>query len=237
MKIVGHGLIGSAFIASTIEDEDLVLIASGVSNSMEVRSSAFQRERQIIEQCLDEGGFKTVFFISSCSVRQKDTTPYVLHKLSMEELIINSGIDYYIFRLPQVVGQARNNTLVSYFLDSILNGVPIRLNILAKRYLIAVFDVVRIVDIIYKTSDKKNIIVDVAPKFSISALDIYSELMKIADVSSSNVTLINAQDCYTVDTSLLESIILPDDDLFSGDYSYTVLRKEVPRMLALRGKG
>lgn len=237
MKIVGRGLIGSAFIASRIEDEDLVLIASGVSNSSEVCLSAFQRERQVIERCLNEGDFKTVFFISSCSVRQKNTTPYVRHKLAMEELVMNSGIDYYIFRLPQVVGQARNNTLVSYFLDSILSGVPIRLNISAKRYLIAVSDVVRVADMVYKTSSKKNIIIDVAPKFSISALDIYSEIMKIVGVNSINVTLITAQDFYAVDTSLLESIILPGDDLFNEDYSYAVLRREVPSMLALRGTG
>jgi len=115
--IIGTGLIAQAFIQHFEDDPNVIIFASGVSNSRENRSQAFLRERQMLIEALSFQ--KMLVYFSTCSVCDPElqTSPYVMHKKEMEVFVAHSAKDYAIFRLPQVVGETPNpNTLTNYLL-------------------------------------------------------------------------------------------------------------------------
>src|SRR5690606_10434611 len=95
--IVGNGLIASAFQSSPLKDDpNIVVFASGVSNSRETSKDEFLRERQLLLETINQG--KLILYFSTCSVydpSQKDA-PYITHKLEMEDLVRQSNA-YRIF--------------------------------------------------------------------------------------------------------------------------------------------
>ena len=85
--IIGNGLIASAFKLTLSENSDVIVFASGVSNSGEARSEAFLRERKLLVEALKYK--KYILYFSTCSMHDlflKDT-PYVTHKMEMESLV------------------------------------------------------------------------------------------------------------------------------------------------------
>lgn len=74
--IVGNGLIASAFSSYFRDDPNVVVFASGVSNSRECRGEAFQRERQMLMDALRLEKF--MLYFSTCSVNDPELldTPY-----------------------------------------------------------------------------------------------------------------------------------------------------------------
>jgi len=85
--IIGNGLIASAFNSNLRNNEDVIIFASGVSNSREVRSDEFFRERKLLVDTLALG--KYIAYFSTCSVDDPEllNTPYVAHKKEMEALV------------------------------------------------------------------------------------------------------------------------------------------------------
>jgi len=79
--IVGNGMIATKF--KRYEDQDDVLIfASGVSNSSETKDISFLRELEMVKSCLDNFSDKRFIYFSSCSLEDIElkNTPYHLHK-------------------------------------------------------------------------------------------------------------------------------------------------------------
>ena len=114
--VVGNGLIARSFCNAKFSS-DTVVVASGVSNSGESRHSEFSRERRLILDTIAAHSDSTIVYFSTTSLLSKIQTPYVNHKIEMEQLVGSMAKSFYIFRLPQVVGLVRNNTLVSYFVQ------------------------------------------------------------------------------------------------------------------------
>jgi nucleoside-diphosphate-sugar epimerase len=76
----------------------------------------------------------------------------------MESLILESGIDYYIFRLPQVLGNGGNpNNLINYFKSKIISGVHFDIMADSYRSIIDVDDVLLISTHIVNNFNKNKI--------------------------------------------------------------------------------
>ena len=143
--IVGKGLLAHAFEATFGNDEDVVVFASGVSNSLETAPAAFARERAMLSRYLNAAPRRLVYF-GSCGViaSNEGRTPYMEHKKAMEALVLKSpgGL---VLRLPQVVGSTNNaHTLTNFLRDRILAGEHFTVWQYAERNLIDIDDVARI---------------------------------------------------------------------------------------------
>jgi len=141
--ILGTGLLANAFAPVFADDEQILIFASGVSNSSELNPEAFARERVALQSALT-AKHQLVYF-SSCAVANahQPPTPYFQHKLEMEQLVLSRG--GIVFRLPQVVGRSRNpNTLTNFLFDRINQQLSFELWVAAERNLIDVDDVVAI---------------------------------------------------------------------------------------------
>ncbi len=123
-------------------DRDTLVMASGVSNSMETDESEFRREVDMVRKF---SSFSGVFvYFSSCALVDPSSQDnrYYRHKLEIESLIKESSPSYLIVRVPQVIGRTPNlNTLVNSFANSIATQQEIVLWKGATRYLVDVDDV------------------------------------------------------------------------------------------------
>ena len=157
--IIGNGLLGSAFIEFDLPE--VVFFASGVSNSSEISEKEFNREENLIHKILGDNPQKQFVYFSTCSIydSSKNGSPYVLHKLKMEQIIINKASNYLILRVSNAVGKGGNpNLLMNYIYSSILNKKKITIHKNAKRNLIDVEDVVKISHNIISNNIKNKII-------------------------------------------------------------------------------
>lgn len=143
--IVGRGLLARAFAPRFEHEPGIVVFASGVSNSAETDSTAFDREQSLLEQALATATRRFVYF-SSCGVAAggEPATPYMRHKGRMEALVLAQACGL-VFRLPQVVGRTGNrHTLTNFLNHHITDGLPFEVWSHAERNLIDVDDIVAI---------------------------------------------------------------------------------------------
>lgn len=114
--IIGYGLIATAF-HRYINREDIVIFASGVSDSKLNDAKAFERERKLLQEI--QLRYPTRFFIyfSTTSVYDPELSEnaYVKHKLEMENLV-QTHKNYLVFRLSEVVGLGGNAKGLGEFL-------------------------------------------------------------------------------------------------------------------------
>lgn len=121
--IIGSGLLASVFDASEVDLAGAVVFASGVSNSLETRPAAFEREKALLRNALCSAPGPIVYF-STCSISDisRRGSPYVQHKLAMEQMVRDHH-HYLVLRLPQVVGRTSNlHTLTNYLANRIMAG-------------------------------------------------------------------------------------------------------------------
>ena len=136
--IVGKGLIASQF-NNWWKGKDVIIFASGVSNSKEVKKSEYQREKHLVKTFFSSK--KLFVYFSTCSIFDKtlEKSLYVKHKLEIEELIKNNFTNYFILRLPNVIGKTKNqNTFFNYFYSAIVNKNKIHIQKNNIRYFLDV---------------------------------------------------------------------------------------------------
>ncbi len=121
VMVVGNGLMAKRF-ALYIENCEYLLFASGVSDSSNTVQSHFDREELLLRDSLKTYTAKTFVYFSSCDaecIHTKDNL-YYQHKRNMENIIKSHSKNFFIFRLPQVVGKGGNyKTLINFFIFSI----------------------------------------------------------------------------------------------------------------------
>lgn len=145
--VIGNGLIGTAFSDLAKSRSDLVIFASGVSDSNETSESEFSREEDLLQQTMSKHPEKKIVYFSTCSIIKipPSHSPYVEHKLHMEE-IVKTCSSYLIIRLPNVVGNGGNsNNLVNFLIDKIRKGENIDVWKNSYRNIIDLDDAVTIV--------------------------------------------------------------------------------------------
>ncbi len=144
--VIGGGMMAQAF-SRFQEDKQVVIFASGVSDSLEERAEAFDRERILLKRARAENAGKLLVYFGTCSVVDPDRrdTPYVRHKLAMESLLQNSEGPWMTLRLPLAIGPVhRTRTLAQFLYERILREQPFDVWAHATRYPIDVADTFRI---------------------------------------------------------------------------------------------
>ena len=160
--IIGKGLIANLFIE--VDSDKNVFFASRVSNSSENRKEEFFREQILVEETINNHPKKIFIYFSTCSIydSSKYNSPYVLHKLHIEEVIKQNTSSYLILRVSNAVGVGGNpNLLMNYLSRQIMSNQELTVHQHATRNLIDVEDVKNIT-LRYIASKDWNKIINVA---------------------------------------------------------------------------
>lgn len=182
--IIGRGLIANAFAGAFASAPEIVIFASGVSDSSETRLEAFEREERLLARSLAERPALLVYF-STCSVedRERIDTAYVRHKLRMEDRVRET--DHLVFRLPQVVGHTPNPaTLTNYLHAHIASGAPFVVWKNAWRNIIDVADVARIAAHMIADERWRNRTLNVACPSPVRVVDLVSIYERVLGVTA-----------------------------------------------------
>lgn len=139
-------MMANAFAAFR-DSAEVVIHASGVSNSLETGAAAFDRERLLLERVRAENRRALLVYFGTCSVYdpEKRDTPYVRHKIKMESLLAASVGRWLVLRVPLAIGRnPGSQTLAQFLYHRVARGLPLEIWEGAVRYPIDVEDVLRI---------------------------------------------------------------------------------------------
>lgn len=144
--VVGDGMMATAFSAFR-DSADVVVFASGVSNSLETDPAAFKRERELLQKVREGHPDALLVYFGTCSVDdpERRETPYVQHKLAMEALLAASRGNWLVLRIPLAIGRnPGSRTLAQFLYERIAHGEPFEIWEGAARFPIDVDDALRI---------------------------------------------------------------------------------------------
>lgn len=177
--VVGDGLLARLFKEYS-EVNDIIIFASGVSNSSEINENEFQREISLIHKYSINYQKKLFVYFSTCAFYDKYflPTPYLNHKKRVEEFISNSFSNYIILRIPQIIGSFNKNQLLGYINHHILLKkrfvlYEIERNLIDLNYLLTVLNH------ILKYKLYQNCILNIAFPYNISVIEIVEIFEKI----------------------------------------------------------
>lgn len=227
--IVGKGLLAQAFTASFAARHNIVLFASGVSNSQEKRPEEYARERAMLEDALALDRF--LIYFSTCSVSDVELqqSPYVRHKQEMEALILERARQKAIFRLPQVVGATPNpHTLTNYLHHQISTATPFKVWLHARRNLIDVADVAAIVCHLVDNHAADGVVTNVASPNSVGILELVQIFEQVLDKRAHYET-IDAGASYDIEADLALRTAAAAGITFGPDYPTKLVKKYYAR--------
>lgn len=142
--IIGNGLIAKAL--KEIDAPEMVFFASGVSNSLEINKTEFQREVQLLEKTIEENKDKKFIYFSTLSIddSSKKESLYILHKLNIEKFIAENCENYLILRIGNIVGNGGNPaTLFNFLKMKIYSSIKFNLHTKARRLLVDMDDITK----------------------------------------------------------------------------------------------
>lgn len=227
--IVGKGLLAQAFTPAFAAGHNIVMFASGVSNSQEKRPEEYAREREMLEQALELNRF--LIYFSTCSVSDVELqhSPYVQHKQAMEALILERARQKAIFRLPQVVGSTPNpHTLTNYLHEQISTGVPFKVWLHARRNLIDVADVAAIVCHLVDNHAADGIVTNVASPQSVGILELVHIFEEVLGLPARYET-VDAGASYDIEAGLALRTAAEAGITFGPDYATKLVKKYYAR--------
>lgn len=202
--IIGSGLIANLFVDS--QHQDCIYFASGVSNSLETRFEQFAREENLILETIEKFPNLLFVYFSSCSIYDstKKESPYVLHKLKMEQLIKNNTQRWLILRVSNAVGNGGNpNLLMNYLVRSVENNEVINVHTHAARNLIDAEDIKAIcLQLIENYTE--NHILNIAYLNNYSIIEII-EMMEQHFDKKIDINLIKSGSGYEIEISEIEN--------------------------------
>lgn len=182
--VVGTGMIAQGF-KRYIATDGITIFASGVSDSGNSLQAEFDREKLLLQKTISTWPNNLLVYFSTCSIYQPgmSTSNYVIHKLAMEGLIINSNIRYLIIRLSNPIGKTQNKkTFLNFFLERIKNGAALPVWKNAGRNIMDLDDIIKTCDYIIENKLFENEIVNIANPNNSKIMDIVKELQSFFDV-------------------------------------------------------
>lgn len=139
--VVGNGLLANTF-APFKDNEDVIIFASGVSNSGCVDPVQFKRELNLVAKYKASEKLFVYFSTSSIDDPFLKGSLYIKHKLEIEFYLKANFKRYLIVRLPNVVGKTKNpNTLINFVYNAVQREQKMDIQLKASRYLIDVADI------------------------------------------------------------------------------------------------
>lgn len=222
--VVGNGMLAREFSAFK-ENEDLLIFASGVSNSQENNPSAFERELKLLLSYKNHN--KKLIYFSTISIYDPEltTTEYIKHKLRIEKIITNEFPKFIIFRLPQLVGKTDNpHTLCNFLYNKIIAGETITVFENACRYLMDVSDVGKILSQMIISDKFENTIIDVNFNNKITINDLLYIFEDVLTLKI-NRNFVKKGGCYDTENDQFISQISQKGSVFSESYNFNVINK------------
>ena len=222
--IIGNGLVAKKF--QHYKNKNVIIFASGVSNSLETNDIQFYREKQLLEDILKKHPDKLLLYFSSRSLENKQllSLPYYQHKLNMENLIKSFQNKYIICRIHHIVGRGGNDsTIVNFLYNKILTQKSFDLWQNTYRYLIDIEDVYKIAGYIINNNLFINQVVDF-PAAIIKVRDLVNELENILK-KSAIINIIDKEKYLSIDNSELNEILEKLGIYFHKDYIKNLLVK------------
>ena len=158
--VIGNGLIAKVFTCYC-DNNDVIIFASGVSNSLETDQTSFNREFELLKKTIDAYPSSKLVYFSTISIEDPavNESPYVLHKLRLENFIKYNLSYYLICRVSNVVGFSNNkHTIMNFLVNAIKKDIKIDIWSQAERNLIDKDDLKYIVGKLLEDGFGNNII-------------------------------------------------------------------------------
>ena len=222
--VIGNGLVAKGFKVYE-KNENVIIFASGVSNSTEKRKKEFEREFSLLKTLKINN--EVLVYFSTCSIFDQSlkNTPYVLHKKEMENYITNNLKNYIIFRLPTLVGDTSNpNTLFNFFYNKILSGESIPAYKKAFRYLVDIDDISKLLPQIIDDEKNWKKSINVVFKKPLSTLKIIEVIEKELNLSA-NIELYDRGDNFIIDNKYFLRLITLNGHKVEANYNSNILKK------------
>lgn len=194
--IIGNGLIATSL--KNIDSDEMLFFASGVSNSLETRSSEFEREFTLLRNALENNLNSKFIYFSTLSIndQSKQDSHYVLHKKEIENYIQKKSDNYLILRIGNIVGRGGNpNTLFNYLKTQISNNNKFALHTKARRLLIDIDDIAQFLNV--SCSQIKNETINFAYPYYYDLSEIINAIQLKMD-KKANYDEVNQGDFYKV---------------------------------------
>ena len=208
--VIGNGMLAQAFERYK-DDDNIVIFASGVSNSKETDIDKYLREiNMLYDASLLKSQSKLIYF-STTSIFDPSLidSAYIKHKREIEKIIENNFPNYLIFRLPQVIGRTTNpNTFYNHLKNKIVNSETVTIYENASRWIIDVDDVVGILSSVIDDVNQNKKTMNVAFDNKTSVLKLVSLMEILLRKKSDKENALIGGDDYDFDKA--EFIFLAD---------------------------
>jgi len=224
--VIGSGLLAKRF-AQYDTNEKFLIFASGVSNSKSTEPEQFAREFELLKTTFAANPGKTFVYFSTCSVNDpaENRSPYVQHKIQIEQYIARTIPNYVIFRVSNLVGSTSNtNTIFNFIVRHIQEGKPFDVWTNANRNLIDVDDLYTIVDHILCNSLFSNQVVNIANPVSYPVPEIVSAAERFFHTKA-NCTFVDKGAAFAIDISDIQPIIIAEHINFDEGYLMRLFQK------------
>lgn len=208
-------------------DENLLIFASGVSDSKSTDFRAYERETNLLERTISEYPDKLLVYFSTCSIYDpaENDSAYVTHKRKMEDLIQMNATAYNVFRVSNVVGKSANpNTVFSFFINHIRNKIPFSVWTNATRNLIDIDDLYCIAHYILENGLLKNKVINVANPQSYYVPEIVTAIENHYGIKG-DYTMIMKGSGFEIDNSSIQSVLSEVNVTFDEKYLKKLLDK------------
>ncbi len=224
--VVGNGMIANRFM-SYKDDDDVIIFASGVSNSKDTVEENFIREFQLLHKTVSDYTDKTLVYFSTCSLEDNDLAlaPYVIHKKTVEEFIKRNVAKFYLFRISNLAGTSNNPyTLLNYFIFNILKNLPLTVWKNAYRNIIGIDDMFSIANHLLQKKENINAIINIANPVNYSVPYIVKTIEHHLN-KKATVNELDRGDDYKIDVSLIEPLFNKLNIQFNENYLAALLKK------------
>jgi len=226
--VVGTGLLGEESKKYFAKRDDILVFASGVSNSQCVDKNQFIRENILLSEHLNNHKDVNCFiYYSTISIEDKSmsNSQYIKHKINMETLV-SSHKNPYIIRLGQIASNnlGNPNNILNYLTMSIKSNKNIEVWSNAFRSILDIQDIPEIVSklIIKYQQNKKEI--NVANPVFTSVKTIISILENTLN-KKGIYSYVDKGNAYNIDLDKMLSVIPITNINFDENYLYRVIEK------------
>jgi nucleoside-diphosphate-sugar epimerase len=228
--IIGGGLIARAFEEKYHDAHDVVIFASGVSNSQCSEVKEFERDKKMINDALTQYAHANFIYFSTTSLFDENlqSSPYVEHKRGIENFLLThpTSSRILILRLPIVAGVTQNqHTLLNFLVDKISSGSEFKVFAKAFRNIIDIQDVVKICNALINSNSPRGIALNLCNPKSIKMTDLVPLIEDIVGKKAIFSLVDKGGGQAQIDISTAAPFIRLSGVEFGQDYIFETLKK------------
>lgn len=241
MEIVGNGFLARNLQSVADAHAGVVVLAAGVSTTVVTSAADFDRDAASMYACLRRcaaSGAKLVYFSTASGAMYGGSdsggredgpvyprSAYGRHKLAMEAVVASSGVDHLTLRLSNLAGPHQPpHQLLPTLVNSVRAG-EVTVYRGARRDIIDVAHVVRILDMLLATGISRTV-VNVASGTSVPVEHLVRHIERRTGTAA-NWNIIDASSELSVPTVNIDKLrtLIPETDAmpFGADYYRSVL--------------